>query len=223
MFIKTFATLAAVAAVAALAGCVGPTPYRAAGAEGNNFGYASSKLSEQLYRVRFTGSTRTPLRWIDAFVLYRSAQVAKEAGAPAFKIVEGTIDTTVLTGEDIYGQGNPLGDVEVSRMAPALQIDSDRVVNAHSPYLQRMAGTMPVFRAPPPAPMVKGQAPLLIYIPSSGAAPVLPARSVLVELRPDLQNMDEKTFATEDVLARLGPRIKRGAPPTDAPLPASTT
>lgn len=219
MFTKTIATLIAAAALAA---CVGPTPYRAAGAEGNNFGYANSKLSDQLYRVRFTGSTRTPLRWVDAFALYRSAQVAKEAGAPAFKIVEGTIDATVLTGDDVFGQGSRLADVEVSQMSRGPQIDGDRVASAHAPYLQRMAGTMPVFRAPPRAPMVKGQAPTFIYIPSGGAGPALPGRSLLVELRSDLQNMDAQTFATEDVLARLGPRIKRASPSTDAPLPAPT-
>lgn len=211
MFIKTFATLIAAAALTA---CVAPTPYRAAGAEGNNFGYASSKLSDQLYRVRFTGSTRTPLRWVEAFVLYRSAQVANEAGAPAFKIVEGNVDTTVLTGDDVFGQGSSLADVEVSQMGREPPMDGDRVISAHAPYMQRTAGARPVFRASPP-PRVRSQPPVFIYTPGPGV-PVVRGASILVELRSDLQNMDERTFVTDDVLGRLGPRIKRAAPPADA-------
>lgn len=220
MFTKTLATLTAAAALTA---CVAPTSYRESGAGGNNFGYASSKLSDQLYRVRFTGSSRTPLRWSDAFVLYRTAQIAKEAGAPAFKIVEGAVDTTVLTSDEIFGQMNPLADVEVSQTAQQPQLDGDRVVGTHEPYMQRTAGAMPVFRAPPAPMAVKSQAPLFIYIPSGGPGPAQPVRSILVELRSDLKSMDEKTFVTDDVLARLGPRIKQAPSSSDAPRPASST
>ncbi|WP_198089116.1 hypothetical protein [Variovorax sp. E3] len=220
MFMKTFATLTAALALTA---CVAPTSYRESGAEGNSFGYASSKLSDQLYRVRFTGSSRTPLRWADAFVLYRSAQVAKEAGAPAFKIVEGAVDTSVLTGDDIFGRLNPLADVEVSQVAQSPQPDGDKVLGLHEPYMQRTAGTMPVFRAPPAPMPVRSQAPLFIYIPSSGAGPAQPVRSILVELRSDLKDKDDKTFVTDDVLARLGPRIKQVPSPSNAPRPASAT
>jgi hypothetical protein len=218
MSTKMVATL--VAAVA-LTACVAPTQYREAGAGGNNFGYASSKLSDQLYRVRFTGSSRTPLRWADAFVLYRTAQIAKEAGAPAFKIVEGSVDTTVLAGDDVFGQMSPLVDVEVSQVAPYPQREGDQIVAAHDPHMQRTAGAVPVFRAPPT--MVKSQAPLFIYIPSSGPGPAQPVRSILVELRSDLKDMDEKTFATDDVLSRLEPRIKRAPTTADALRPAAKT
>jgi hypothetical protein len=225
---RTAAVLATLMSAAMLTACVGPTPYRAAGAEGNNFGYASSKLSDQLYRVRFTGSTRTPVRWADAFMLYRSAQVAKEAGAPAFKIVEGTIDTTVLTGEDIFGQGRSHADVEVSQAIQGTQpdSDSDRVVGLHDPYMRQTAGAMPVFRAPPPAPRVSSQPPLFIYMPSSGAGYAPQGRSILVELRSDLNNLGEQTFVTDDVLGRLGPRIKRAGQATetkDVPAPSSAS
>lgn len=210
MSTKMVATL--VAAVA-LTACVAPTQYREAGAGGNNFGYASSKLSDQLYRVRFTGSSRTPLRWADAFVLYRTAQIAKEAGAPAFKIVEGAVDTTVLAGDDVFGQMSPLADVEVSRVAPYPQREGDQIVAAHDPHMQRTAGAVPMFRTPPAPTMVKSQAPLFIYIPSSGPGPAQPVRSILVELRSDPKNMDAQTFVTEEVLSRLGPRIKHAEMP----------
>ncbi len=57
-------------------------------------------------------------------------------------------------------------------------------------------------------------APILIYTPGY-AAPVFPDRSLLIELRPDLSDIDAKTFVTADVLGNLGPRIRR-APAGDA-------
>ena len=220
MFMKTFAALIAATALSA---CVAPTQYREAGAGGNNFGYTSSKLSDQLYRVRFTGSSRTPLRWADAFVLYRTAQIAKEADAPAFKIVEGSVDTTVLAGDDVFGQMDSLSDVEASQVALHSQRDGDQIVATRDFYVQRTAGAVPVFRAPPAPMMVKSQAPLFIYIPSGGPGPAQPVRSILVELRSDFKDMDEKTFATDDVLSRLEPRIKQAPATADAPRPAAKT
>jgi hypothetical protein len=55
---KALSVVVVVAAVALLAGCVGPTSYRAAGADGKPFGYSSSKLSKPIYRVRFQGNGR---------------------------------------------------------------------------------------------------------------------------------------------------------------------
>lgn len=220
MFIKTFSTLLAVVALTA---CIAPTQYRESGVGGNSFGYASNKLSDQVYRVRFIGSSRTPPRWGDAFVLYRSAQIAKEAGAPAFRIVEGTVDTTVLTGDDVFGQMSLHADVEVNQAVQQPQIDGDRVVGALEPYMQRTAGAMPVFRTPPAPMAVKSPAPLFIYIPSSGAGPAQAGRSILVELRSELKNMDKQTFVTDEVLGRLGPRIKLAPQSPDAPRLASIT
>lgn len=201
MFIKMFS---AVLMATALTACVAPTQYRESGAGGNNFGYANNKLSDQVYRVRFIGSSRTPPRWGDAFVLYRSAQVAKEAGAPAFRIVEGTVDTTVLTGDDVFGRMRLHADVEVSQAAPHPQTEGDRVVGALEPYMWRTAGAMPAARTSPP---------LFIYVPSSGPGPAQSGRSILVELRSDLTHMDTQTFVTDDVLGRLGPRIQRAETP----------
>jgi len=201
MYIKTLST---VLMATSLTACVAPTQYRESGVGGNNFGYASNKLSDQFYRVRFIGSSRTPPRWGDAFVLYRSAQVAKEAGAPAFRIVEGTVDTTVLSGDDVFGRMSLHADVEVSLAVQQPQTEGDRVVNAFDPYMRRTASAMPASRTPPP---------LFIFIPSSGPGPAQSGRSILVELRSDLTNVDKQTFATDDVLDRLGPRIKRAETP----------
>lgn len=213
MLIRTSSVLLAVVVLTA---CVGPTQYRQAGAGGNGFGYENTKLADQVYRIRFSGTSRTPPRWGDAFVLYRSAQVAKEAGAPAFKIVEGTVDTTVLEGDDVFGQMDRRADVEVSLAAQPPQHDGDGLVGARQPYMRRTAGVMPMPlpRTPP--------APVFIFTPS-GPAPAQAQRSILIELRSDLTRLDKQTFATDDVLARLGPRIKQAPPSAGGPRPASTT
>lgn len=204
----------ALAFTTTLVGCVSPTPYRAAETDGIRFGYSSTKLSDQLYRVRFLYTGRTPLRWVDAFLLYRAAEVAREANAPAFKIVEGHVDTSVLEGEDVYGHRELDLDaaVAVSAVPPQRHLQGDAVLGQEGIVggMHRTAGAMPVFRMPPPTPPVY-QPPVYIYTP--GYAPVpLPDRTILVELRPDIKSMDDKTFVTVDVLDKLGPRIKRAAP-----------
>jgi len=220
--IKTIATLAA---AALLAGCVSPTSYRVAGADGKPFGYTSSKLSEPIYRVRFQGNGRTPWRWIDAFLLYRAAEVAQEAGAPAFKIIEGKVDATVLTGEDVFGSVDSKAELTVVtvhwRTAPEGDVVVGRAEAAAN--MHRTAGAMPVFRMPPPA-MPKYQPPVYIYTPGY-AAPTLPDRSILIELRADLKEKGDGIFETADVLQKVGPRIKRvvpATPTTPSATPAAT-
>lgn len=217
-----FKTLTALAAATLLAACVAPTPYRAADTDGVRFGYTSTKLSDQLYRVRFLSTGRTPVRWVDAFLLYRTAEVAKEAQAPAFKIVEGNVDTSVLEGEEVYGHRElDLGAAVAVSPAPREPHQyADIVVGQEeiSSGMQRTAGAMPVFRMPPPA-LPKYQPPVYIYTP--GYAPVpLPDRTILIELRPDFKSMDDRTVVTADVLDKLGPRIKRTAPKDQAPKAA---
>ena len=207
----------ALAVAASMAACVSPTPYRAAGTEGNRFGYASTQLTDHLYRVRFIGTQRTPLRWVDAFLLYRSAEIAQEAGAPAFRVVEGRVDTGILGDRDVFGSAGYASDVAVTTLDRRGAAEGDRVVGQATwsmAGMQAVAGRVPVFRMPPPRPPPSSAAPILIYTPGH-AAPVFPDRSLLIELRPDLSDIDAKTFVTADVLGNLGPRIRR-APAGDA-------
>lgn len=163
------------------------------------------------------------MRWVDAFILYRAAEVAKEAQAPAFKIVEGDVDTSVLAGTDVYGHlaVDLEGAVAVSPASSQPHRQGDVVVGSAelAGGMQRTAGAMPVFRMPPPAPPAY-QPPVYIYTPGYVPAP-LPDRSILIELRPNLESADDKTFVTADVLDKLGPRIKRAAPKGQAPKATS--
>lgn len=189
---------------ALLVGCAGPTPYRATQPPGDGFGYTTTQVSDTTYRIHFAGSRKTPIRWIEGYLLYRSAQVAQEANAPAFRIVEGSINNLVLEGEDEYGRAGSEAEF-VSAADPAIQYADSVDGRIHK---VRTAGIVHSFRPLPP--MQKGTGPLIIYTPS-GYPPLepLPVRTILIELRFDLQKMDEKTYVTQDVLRRLGPRIKK--------------
>jgi hypothetical protein len=209
--------LATFAAASLLAACVSPTSYRAAGTDGKSFGYTSSKLSDQVYRVRFQGNGRTPSRWVDAFLLYRGAEVAKDAGAPAFKIIEGKVDAAaVLSGEDIFGSIDPSAELTVVATSKRPAPEGDVVIGSANDEanMRRTAGAMPVFRMPPP-PLPKPAAPVYIYTPGY-AAPMLPDRSILIELLAEPKEAGDGIFETAHVLQKLGPRIKRAVPTTPA-------
>lgn len=203
---------------AGLSACVSPTPYRAASTDGTGFGYTSIKLTDQLYRIRFLGTRRTPHRWVDAFLLYRAAEVAREANAPAFQIVEGQVDASVLTGEDVFGHVDLDADFTVTTIRRAAPAQDDTVGHEElAAGMRYTAGGTPVFRMPRPQPQPKYKPPVLIYTPGAVATP-LPDRTLLVELRQELKADDGRGFVTAEVLDKLGTRIKRAAP-APAPTP----
>lgn len=129
--------------------------------------------------------------------------------------------TTVLSGEDIFGWVDPDAELTVVAMSRRPALEGDVVVGSANgeANMRRTAGAMPVFRMPPP-PLPKAVAPVYIYTPGY-AAPMLPDRSILIELRADLQDKGDNIFETADVLQKLGPRIKR-AVPTPSATPSAT-
>ncbi|CAN5594025.1 hypothetical protein BH10PSE18_BH10PSE18_21900 [soil metagenome] len=210
--------LAAVTAAALLSGCVVATPYQpSADGQGAGFGYKSAKVEDSLYRVSFVGNGRTPRRAVDAYALFRAAEIAKEARAPAFAVLEGRVDRTVLEGNDTFAKtdGTPLDgeDFNVARHDDGAG-PADAVVDAPSVPTIRTAGVAApiVFSRPmplPPQPVARSSyTPIFIYTASGPV--VFPQGSLLVRLLTELPTEeDPKVFVTEDVLTRLGPRIVR--------------
>lgn len=195
---KPFRAAAALAAVALITGCVAPTPFQPRTEARGAHGFSSVKVEDGLLRVEFHGNARTTQRAVDAYVLYRAAELANEAAAPAFAVLEGDIDRAILEGEDRFalsdGSGGP-----------------DTVVGG-APLVTIKTAGLGGFRAPAPRhtplPAPKTYAPTYIYTPYSPAA--LPQRSLLVRLlNAAPQEPEAKTFLTEEVLRKLGPRITR--------------
>jgi hypothetical protein len=75
--------LGVMAAGLVLAGCMQPTPY-APRTEGTRTGYTDRALTENRYRVTFTGNTVTPRETVESYLLLRSAEVARAAGYSFF-------------------------------------------------------------------------------------------------------------------------------------------
>jgi hypothetical protein len=87
--------LCASAVALVLAACVGPTPYQPLAPEQG--GYTEERLSENQYRVVFTGNARTPPARVEQFLLRRAAELTLKSGydwfRPTNRVVEGKIRT----------------------------------------------------------------------------------------------------------------------------------
>ena len=76
-------TLTLALAAGLLAGCMSPSPY-APRLQGQATGYTDRALTENRYRVTFTGNTATPRETVESYLLLRAAEVARAAGYPSF-------------------------------------------------------------------------------------------------------------------------------------------
>jgi hypothetical protein len=78
-----------------VAACVGPTPYQPLAPERG--GYSEQRLSENQYRVVFTGNARTAPEQVERLLLRRAAELTLKAGydwfRPTNRVVEGRIRT----------------------------------------------------------------------------------------------------------------------------------
>jgi hypothetical protein len=79
--LRPFLGLAAAGLV--LAGCMQPTPY-APRTSNDRTGYTDRALTENRYRVTFTGNSITPRETVESYLLLRAAEVAKAAGYQFF-------------------------------------------------------------------------------------------------------------------------------------------
>src|SRR5882757_1914781 len=87
-----------------LAGCSTPTPY-APRTEGQKTGYTDRALTQNRYRVTFTGNTVTPRETVESYLLLRAAEVARAAGFNNF--VFDTRNTRANTSVQAVPYGPP--------------------------------------------------------------------------------------------------------------------
>jgi hypothetical protein len=66
-----------------LAGCMTATPY-APRQEGERTGYTDRALTQNRYRVTFTGNSATPRETVESYLLLRAAEVTRAAGYSSF-------------------------------------------------------------------------------------------------------------------------------------------
>ena len=87
-----------------LAACMGPTPYQPR-LEGRDTGYTDRALTQNRYRVTFTGNSATPRETVESYLLLRAAEVARAAGSNSF--VFDTRNTRANTSVQTVPYGPP--------------------------------------------------------------------------------------------------------------------
>jgi hypothetical protein len=87
-----------------LAACMAPTPYQAR-LEGQQTGYTDRALTQNRYRVTFTGNSATPRETVESYLLLRAAEVARAAGSNNF--VFDTRNTRANTSVQTVPYGPP--------------------------------------------------------------------------------------------------------------------
>lgn len=75
-----------------LVACATPTPYQA---RVNKYGYANQRLEDDRFRVTFSGNSSTSRDVVENYLLYRAAEVTKEAGADWFRVIDEDIESLV--------------------------------------------------------------------------------------------------------------------------------
>ena len=87
-----------------LAGCMTPSPY-APRLEGQQTGYTDRAITQNRYRVTFTGNTATPRETVESYLLLRAAEVTRAAGFTNF--VFDTRNTRANTSYQTVPYGPP--------------------------------------------------------------------------------------------------------------------
>ena len=98
------------AAALSLAACTTPTPYQPlqTGAVSSG-GYTDLRISSDRFRITFQGNTITDRETVESYLLYRAAEVTREAGYDWFSMVERDTEREereYLSSSDPFGYYN---------------------------------------------------------------------------------------------------------------------
>ena len=86
---KTLAFVAALALSAGLAACETPTPYQPnLPGHGASGGFSESRVEADRWRVTFAGNSMTSRETVEAYLLYRAAELTTQQGFDWFSIVD---------------------------------------------------------------------------------------------------------------------------------------
>ncbi|MEM9239566.1 MAG: hypothetical protein AAGB07_06265, partial [Pseudomonadota bacterium] len=74
-----------------LAACAEPTAYAPAGSDGR--GFTTQQVEQGRYKVSFRGNSLTDRETVETYMLYRAAEVARDAGGDWFRISDQDTET----------------------------------------------------------------------------------------------------------------------------------
>lgn len=95
-----------------LAGCASQTPYQPAEKRGAE-GYAETRLTENRYRVTFTGNSLTPADTVKDYALLRAGELTLQLGYDWFQLANSSNDKKVQSVTTVGGGYDPLGETAV--------------------------------------------------------------------------------------------------------------
>ncbi|MGB3807006.1 MAG: hypothetical protein WA936_07390 [Erythrobacter sp.] len=92
------------AAPLALAACADNTPYapQSASETAQDFGYTSTQLAPDRYRVMFAGNQFTSRATVEDYLIYRAAELTRQQGYDGFAMTRENVDRTTATDVDTY-------------------------------------------------------------------------------------------------------------------------
>jgi hypothetical protein len=186
----THALMAAAAAGLVLAGCAtSGTPYQPASAGRSAGGYSEVRIAPDRYRVTFAGNTFTSRDTVEGYLLYRAAELTVDQGNDWFRIVDREMEREVrseVTPDPFYRPWYGPGyvywrpDWRYYRRSPGW---SAWYPYAGDPFWATHVDVRQVERFEVTAEIVMGR----------GAAP----------------SDDGRAFEAREIMARLGPTIRR--------------
>ncbi|MFT7359408.1 CC0125/CC1285 family lipoprotein [Parasphingorhabdus sp.] len=90
--------LAAAATISLVTGCMTATPYQPEiSGKAASGGYSDERLSENRYKVNFTGNSLTSRDRVEGYLLYRAAELTVENGYDYFVIIDRLTERDVRT------------------------------------------------------------------------------------------------------------------------------
>lgn len=90
--ITRFAVVGLMAASLTLFGCVSPSYYQPAV---DHEGYSDQRISDDHYRISFSGNSVTPRETVENYLLYRAAEITVATGHDYFVVVDQDVERDV--------------------------------------------------------------------------------------------------------------------------------
>ncbi len=87
--------------VVLLAGCAVPTPYQPLAGSG---GYAEERLDGDRYRISFAGNRLADRETVEAYLLYRAAEITLASGNDYFMVADSDVEGTLVSRGDHRGR-----------------------------------------------------------------------------------------------------------------------
>jgi len=106
MAMRSAAVAVALALAGGLAGCATPTAYqpKIPGHAASN-GYAEVRIEPNRWRVTFSGNSLTSRETVEAYLLFRAADLTRQQGYDWFAVVDRNTDNKGYTYAETYGPG----------------------------------------------------------------------------------------------------------------------